>query len=417
MKKPPSAIIIGGSVGGLLAACLLDRIGWNVTVYERSAGDLSGRGAGLALSEDLLDVMRSVGARVDPSTAAAVERVAWIDASGRIRLEFDRPWLTGAWPKLYQPIRAVLPNAQYRPGMSFERVDDHADGVTAFFADGSSAQADLLIGADGNLSTVRRQFLPTVEPRYAGYVAWRGMIEEGALPASTQELLFGRIVYSFAPGELMLTMPIAGAGDDPRPGHRRCYFIWYRPADAALTAALFTDATGRSQGLSIPPPLIRPQYVAEMKAAARRLFAPALADVVERTAQPLLQAITDLEVPRLTFGRVVLLGDSAFVARPHVAAGTTKAARDARALANSLEAHGDDLPAALADYDRSQHAFGAAIVAHSRYLGAFLEAPAATTAASGDIERDPETLIRAYGAPHLLRPVDVSAFRVPVERR
>ena len=134
-----------------------------------------------------------------------------------------------------------------------------------------------------------------------------------------------------------------------------------------------------------------------MKAAARQVLPPVIGEIVNRVAQPLLQSITDLETPRMVFGRVALFGDSAFIARPHVAAGTTKAALDARGLAAALGTQDGDIDAALAQYESERLAFGRAIVAHARYLGAYLEArPGAAR------HRDPEQVLRDYGAPHLV---------------
>ncbi|MFN0304656.1 MAG: FAD-dependent monooxygenase [Burkholderiales bacterium] len=406
----PHALIIGGSLGGLLAAALLRQSGWRVTLFERSAGDLAGRGAGLGISEDLLEVLRRAGAHIDPSTGVVIDRYAWVDAAGRTKWDIARPSFASAWPRLYQPLRALVPDAFYRAGVNLERVEQDADSVTAVFTDGSTVKGDLLVAADGNASTVRRQLLPDVEPQYAGYVAWRGIVEERDMSPAAQAMIFGRIVYSFPDGELMLTMPSPGAGEDTRPGCRRCYFIWYRPAHAASKLrALFTDATGRDHGQSIPPPSIRPQFIQEIRTRAHAIFAPPLAEIVNLAAQPLLQAITDMESPRMTFGRVALVGDSAFIARPHVAAGVTKAALDAQCLADQLAAAGNDVVAALEQFNRKQHDFGSKLVAHSRYLGAGLgslpDAP--------PVVRDPIRIILDYGAPHLLRPVDVTRVRPP----
>jgi len=132
------------------------------------------------------------------------------------------------------------------------------------------------------------------------------------------------------------------------------------------------------------------------------LLPPVIADVVARTDQPLLQAITDLDVPRMVFERVVLLGDAAFAARPHVAAGVTKAALDAVVLAESLAASPGDMPTALASYEAKRLAFGQALVDHSRELG--------TAALAPDSIRDPERVMREYGAPHLVHDTVSSTF-------
>jgi 2-polyprenyl-6-methoxyphenol hydroxylase-like FAD-dependent oxidoreductase len=178
------------------------------------------------------------------------------------------------------------------------------------------------------------------------------------------------------------------------------YFIWYRALGAKPLADYFTDASGRHHGVSIPPPLIRPELVAEMKARALELLPGAISAVVQHAAQPLLQAISDMESPRMVFGRVALAGDAAFLVRPHVAGGAGKAALDAACLADAL-AEGD-IDAGLARYEAAQCDFGRRIVQHSRYLGADLE--------GRPTERDPRRILRDYGAPNLLHEVDPARF-------
>lgn len=405
----PHALVIGGSVGGLFAASLLRGIGWKVTVFERSTGDLAGRGAGIGISQELLGVMRRIGARFDASIGVPIRSFIQLDAAGSTLFEHPRPMASSAWARVYRAVRDALPDENYRAGMTLARIEPSATGVIAHFADGTQVAGDLLIGADGSLSTVRRQLLPAVAPRYAGYIAWRGLIEEQALPATSHAAIFEHIVFSFPAGELMLAMPVPGAGDDIRPGHRRCYFIWYRPAEATHALRdLFTDEAGRHHGVSIPPPLIRPALVAELKEDARRRLAPPVAALVTRTAQPLLQAITDLESPTLVFGRVALLGDAAFIARPHVAGGITKAALDAECLAEALAATPGNIGAALARYGERQHSFGSRLVAHARRLGAGLAAPETETAGAAPLT--PEQIMCEYGAPHLLHEVDTASL-------
>ena len=124
--------------------------------------------------------------------------------------------------------------------------------------------------------------------------------------------------------------------------------------------------------MSIPPPLIRPEVTAAIKATARALVAPQVAEIFARTAQPFFQPIFDLASPQTVFGRVALLGDAAFVARPHVGAGVTKAALDAASLADAVKAEG--LAAGLLRYQREQQPFGSGLVALGREEGAYLSA-------------------------------------------
>jgi 2-polyprenyl-6-methoxyphenol hydroxylase-like FAD-dependent oxidoreductase len=414
--------VIGGSVGGLLAACLLREIGWDVAVFEKSAGDLSGRGAGLGLSSELFAVMRRAGVEMNPAIGVPCTWLLQLDRSGAVLRRIERPWTAGIWSRVYQPLRAAVPDEIVFPGRAIERVTQGGARIVAHFAGGATEAGDLLVACDGALSTVRRQFLPEVEPRYAGYVAWRGLVAEQLLSADAHSaktrvtraysasktrvkrayaLLSDALAYSFPPGEMSLSMPIPGRGDDVRPGHRSYYVIWYRPARPDQLRDLMTDQSGRDHGLAIPPPLIRADVIAAMRRDAVGLLPPMIADVIARTEQPLLQAITDLAAPRMAFGRVALLGDAAFVARPHVAAGITKAALDAAALAEELRASPGDIPRALARYEAKRLTFGRALVDYARKLGAAALAP--------DGIRDPERVMREYGAPHLVHDVERAA--------
>ena len=101
---------------------------------------------------------------------------------------------------------------------------------------------------------------------------------------------------------------------------------------------------------------MRPDVIAWSKAQARALVAPQVAEIFERDPRPFFQAIFDFISPQIVFGRVALLGDAAFLARPHPGAGTTKCAMDAEHLADSIAALG--IEAGLAKYQREQGAFG-----------------------------------------------------------
>lgn len=361
------AVIVGGSVGGLFAAHCLKSIGWEAEVCERVGGDLAARGAGLGTHQDLFDIMRRVGIAVDEKTGIEAGSRVCLARSGEILKEIPFQERKSSWATIWRALRHALPDQQFHQGKDFIGLTQTGDGVIAYFSDGSSAAADLLIGADGNRSTVRERLLPQVQPRYCGYVAWRTLIQETGIP------LYDRYAFSMPDGGSAVSYPVPGRDGDIAPGRRAINFLWYHPASEAEVLEMSTDDSGHCHGMAIPPPLIREKIIAALLREAKDQLPPQHVDLLYAEPRPFFQAIFDLECDRLVFGRCVLLGDAAFVARPHVGAGVTKAALDAQALADTLAAHGDDIAAALDAYERGRLVIGKRMVARARRLGAFIE--------------------------------------------
>jgi len=394
------ALIIGGSVGGLFAANLLRTVGWQPTVIERSGNMLADRGTGIGTRDELFAVMRRIGIAVDASIGVAVRSRICLDRDGTVARELPIAAVTSSWARIHRRLLDALPAETLRSGMTLARLEQDARSVTAIFSNGDRVEADLVIGADGLNSTVRRQLLPDVTPRYAGYVAWRAAVAAPDIPPAWRELILQHMIFSFPPHGLMLSIPMPSPSDDGR----GCHFVWFRPVPEADLATLCTDADGRSHGTSIPPPLIRGELIREVKASAEAELAPQLASLVAQAPQLIMQPIFDLESPRLVFGRVALLGDAAFVARPHVATGVTKAALDAQCLAECL--NDGALEDALARYDEQRRTFGQWLVERGRHIGATLMAHA-----DDDAQRQCQidTVMREYGAAGVVDDVAITA--------
>jgi 2-polyprenyl-6-methoxyphenol hydroxylase-like FAD-dependent oxidoreductase len=367
------AIIIGGSMSGLLSGLMLRRGGWDVDIYERVDSELSGRGAGIVAQCELIERLRALGLATDALGVAITTRKI-LDREGRLTEQFDCPQVLTAWERVYRLLRDAFPPERYHRGRGFAGFEQRVDSVLARFADGETIAADLLVGADGTRSTVRQQALPEAVPLYAGYCAWRALIAESDFPADVHNELFEYMTFTLPPGEQLLGYPVAGPDNDLRPGHRRYNVVWYRPADERTKLPwLLTDERGVTHAISIPPPLIRHEAIAEMRAAAERLAGPQFREVVRLMDEPILQPIYDLESPHMAFGRVAILGDAAFVARPHVAAGVSKAADDAAALAAALTAE-PDVAAALRRFETARLPENRRIIERARHLGAYLQA-------------------------------------------
>jgi len=370
--KPRRAAIIGGSMSGLFAALYLRQRGWTVDVFERSPAALAGRGAGIMTHPEMRRALADLGIDSSRDFGVPIERRVVFDAAGRVVAERDCPQTATSWNRLFEMLGAALGAEGYHLGKDLRAVSQTGEGVAAHFTDGTSHAADMLIGADGFRSAVRGLLLPGAQPLYAGYVAWRGLIDESALAGVLPDGIFATLAFCLPPGEQFLGYPVAGPGNDLRPGHRSWNIVWYRPAgEATDVPRLLTDEQGRTHELSIPPPLIARAVVSEMRDAARRLLPAHLYAAVERMEQPFLQPIYDLESTAMAFGRVALIGDAAFVVRPHVGAGIVKAAEDAAALATALDAN-SDVATALCAFEARRIPVGRAFVARARRLGSYL---------------------------------------------
>ena len=367
------AVIIGGSMSGLLSGLLLRRAGWVVDVYERVESELSGRGAGIVAQAELIERLRALGL---PTAELGVQITTRkiLDARGHFTHSCRCPQVLTAWERVYRLLRDAFPPANYHRGRGLARFTQDASKVTAHFSDGESIAADLLVGADGIRSTVRHQCAPDVAPLYAGYSAWRALIAESAFPPDAHRDLFEFMTFALPPGEQFLGYPVAGPDNDLRPGHRRYNVVWYRPADEATKLQwLLTDERGLTHTISIPPPLIRREVIAEMRADAERLLGPQFRQIARMMEESILQPIYDLESRHMAFGRVAILGDAAFVARPHVAAGVSKAADDAAALVAALQVEAD-VAAALKQFEAARLPENRRIIERARHLGAYLQA-------------------------------------------
>lgn len=369
------AIVIGGSLAGLLAGNLLHRSGWAVEVFERTTGVMEGRGAGITILPGLASGFRAAGVEETEESFGVLlpARIA-LDREGRIVAQRAFPQVMTSWRRLYESLRAVFPSERYRSGLTLERVEQDQHKVIACFSGGERVDGDLLIAADGLRSTVRVQALPDVEPFYAGYIAWRCLTDERALSAQTHATLFDRYAVCVAPGEQGIGYAVPGQDHSVEPGRRQYNVVWYHPVPGNELQPLMTDDSGRHHPQGIPPALIRTRVRNEMAQLAQSVLAPQFAEAVERARIVFFQPIVDLESPRLAFGRIAIVGDAAFTARPHVAMGVPKAAGDVLSLVAALSDGSRDIPSALRRFEGERLRMGHAIVERGRYLGAYMEA-------------------------------------------
>jgi 2,6-dihydroxypyridine 3-monooxygenase len=366
----PSVVVMGGSVGGLTAALVLRDAGCQVRVFERSAAALQARGAGIAALPATLRYLTERGGRSEADVCSSTDWIRFLGPDGGIEHEQRHRYLFSSWNTIYSSLLGEFDPGSYLLDREVTGFGQDRGRVRVTLADGGVAEAELLVCADGVSSLARAVLLPGVLPSYSGYVAWRGTLPERELTAATRARLGDAITYQVMPGSHILVYPIPGPHGELTEGDRLVNFVWYvNVAAGEALDELMTGRDGVRRAVSLPPGAATEEAVAVMRRSARARLAPALAEVAGGVAEPFVQAVYDIGVPTMAFGRICLIGDAAFAVRPHAAAGTAKAAADGWALAEALTAAAGDVPAALASWERRQLALGRALLARCRDIG------------------------------------------------
>jgi 2-polyprenyl-6-methoxyphenol hydroxylase-like FAD-dependent oxidoreductase len=392
------ALVIGGSLGGLLAAHLLRQAGWHTVVFERNEEALTGRGVGLGTHPQLIAALRRAGIAFDATMGITVAKVVRLDRAGNIMVEQPTARTMSAWSWLYRALRDALPAQDYRLGKKLRQIEQDARSVTAIFEDNTSERGDLLVRRRRHPFHRARAISATGTAHLCRLRGVARRVGRSARAARRPPRHFRALHILSARRRAAARLSGAGHDGDTVPGRRRYNVVWYRPADSPALDDMCTDVSGQLHSGGIAPSLIRHEVIARVKADAEALLAPQLAEIFLRS-EPFFQPIFDLESPALAFGRAALTGDAAFVVRPHVGAGASKAAIDATVFVDCLDRAGEDVAGGLAHFESVQLPFGRDMVALSRQQGAYLSAQLKPMAQrrGGELRRDVAALLHAHG--------------------
>ncbi len=360
----PKIIIVGGSLSGLTLALACAARGVPVHVVERSPGRVHG---GDSLSIDLADLAATVGR--DPR---AHPRLPVVHAYR------DRDLTT--WPALYSWLHdraAATSGIVLEEGKAVTSVTDLGDQVRICFADGTERVADAVIGADGYHSIVRRTIAPDApRARYAGYIVWRGLVDERTLTRPASWSSNGGLWIEYVGGYRLVAAVLPGRHGSVQAGQRQVTFAWFDVHQEELlrrTGCLTTDGyivktLGRR--------MIDQEMRGELGALIPQVWPAAWAEAVTsgvRSIDTLSGApIAEYEPERLARGALAIVGDAAHVVSPMTGRGFATGVEDAAALASLLADRRGNEPVsvALASYEVARLPFVRALVAHSRRLSA-----------------------------------------------
>ncbi len=322
---------------------------------------MADRGAGIVAQPDLHYLLRRYGA--PPLATTTATRRRYIRHDGRVLQDMSVPQQFTSWNAIYESLRAIFPDEHYHLGQKLEQA---TSGGTVSVQDIGERQVDLVVLADGFRSETREAFFPGLQPRYAGYLAWRGVLDESDLSSDLKSYFDDAFSFCTVPtGGHILCYFIPGVG--AAPGQRRLNWVWYVMTPDALKT-LLGGPNALGQRYALGPGSVTTDHKRALSEKAASELPGAFATMVQATPEPFVQVIVDLAVPHMLFGRTCLFGDAGFVVRPHPAAATANAAADAAALGDALRSD-DPLDEALANWEQRQLALGQEIYRRGISMG------------------------------------------------
>src|SRR5262245_36267530 len=378
MSKVQKVAVVGAGIGGLSAAIALIQRGFDVTIYEQ-ADQLGEIGAGVQLSPNASRVLIALGLdQAFEAIAFEPDRhvvrnwksggiVSATQMKGVFRAQYGAGYFGAHRADLHAVLQRAVPGACIRLNARCTGVRQSAAGrAMILFADGSEAEADVVVGADGIRSAVRTSLYGPDAPRFTGHIVWRGLVPIEALPKG---LIERDMAAWFGPKGTVVH-----------------YYV--RRGEIVNWIAHY-EMDWREESWSVESDW-------REAALAYAGWHPLLAELFSRTQRCYKWALYDRDpLPRWTVGRVTLLGDAAHPMLPYLAQGAAQAIEDGYVLADMLERYRSDPQQALLAYEQARLPRTARIQLHARERGRINN----TTSALARLKRD-----LGYRLKRLIRP-------------
>ncbi|KAK2603284.1 hypothetical protein N8I77_009752 [Diaporthe amygdali] len=352
-------VIVGGSLGGLATGLALKSLGHDTTMLERNPTPLlQDQGAGIVAGGDTLRFLKAY-IRCNRPMAVSSRKRLYLDKDGNVIHTEEMEQNMTSWDLTYNLMRAnydyiksdycetpsPLPNEGKAVHLHDRKVTElmpEGNGIRVKWesSDGEkgSIAADYLIAADGPGSTIRKILQPEVQRIFTGYCALRGTVPENEVSQKAREAFSERFTFFHASGIQILAYLIPGKNGTTEPGQRLVNFVYYTnfPEGSDELEEVMTDKNGQRRHITMPPGMMPSAAWEKQKQIAQDRLPPQFAEIVCKTKQPFVQAITDVISPTNEYmdGKVILVGDALAGFRPHTVASTSQACFDAMVLAD-----------------------------------------------------------------------------------
>ena len=334
MSKKLSVAIVGAGMGGLAAAATLGRVGIDVQVYEQ-ASKFGRIGAGIQMMPNSMKVLRGIGVedRLRKIAFAPYSHLNRDGVTGEVTGElpmpedlYGAPYLCMHRADLHDSLASVVPAERIHLNKKLTGLDQSGAGVTLSFADGSQAQADAVIGADGVHSLVRDILLGPEKPFNKGRVAYRAIFKASLMNGGV--IRPSRTKWWGTDRHIVIYYTTAARDE--------LYFVTSLPEPIEWATRESWSAKGD---------------VVELRKAYAG-FHEEVRMVLDACPDCHKWAILEREpLPAWSKGRVALLGDACHPMTPYMAQGAATSIEDAAVLARCLEMDGADVAKAFARYE------------------------------------------------------------------
>jgi 2-polyprenyl-6-methoxyphenol hydroxylase-like FAD-dependent oxidoreductase len=390
-------IQIGGSISGLLCAIVLKHDGHNVHVLDQDSDNRDSHMAGICLGPDCQRLLQEHD-RIPQPFSFESDKIQLLDTSAKPVLLLQTRRRVTSWDALYYRLRSnfdgyrsdyypLPPKSNPQDGSAIYKARQKVIAInssqsppylTLTVEDQMTKQtsgigADIVIGADGPNSFVRRQYLPHCDEKYVGYVVWRGVVREDEVSSLTLKC-FSRNVTVFMRGRHhCLAYLIPGPEGSVQPGERYINFAWYtNESESDLDAIMVNATTGHRHRKTVPSGQIRDVvWKKQLDHGYRAPLPPPFLEVLSKIRKPFVQAITELYASKAAFenGKVFLVGDGLNLLRPHTAFSASQAAFHVLTLRHVLENH-----MSFTEWETMMMRFGELHGAQSAWFGNFYQA-------------------------------------------
>lgn len=333
--------IVGASIAGSTLSILLSRLGYDITLFERSSNSqYPDLGAGIWLPPSLIATLKAKNILPQNFASLPVEHrpIYRYAADDDEDLLSTHPLNARSvhWLDLYMALKAARPKENIIYNAEITQLNQDQNQVTLTVSEHEEYHFDYVFFCDGNQSIGRKYVYPHLKPTFVDTIIWRGILDRDCVKNADRILKKGS--FFVTPQGHMLIYPVPNRlAEDPLKEYK---INWLFYEHVSKDHPLFYN-TNNNPEQNIAKGHLPKDYQEYLLNLAKQHLPPFARNIISSTIDPFIQAMYELYIPNQKDGRIILLGDASTVLRPHTAAGSTRAIQSALQLEKLLAENKD----------------------------------------------------------------------------